>query len=126
MMSFTYLRETLQALAAPPDVQLARFPDFVVKADELALDFDHALLLVRQEGGEALSVEQHAALSAVDGLLDAMSGAENASLWTEQALREDPEWDRVRAAAAAALRAFGWPVELPPPTQNVYVSGAAG
>jgi hypothetical protein len=124
-MSFVNLRETLQALAAPPDVQLARFPDFVVKADELALDFDHALVLVRQDGGAALSAEQHAALSMVDGLLDAMSGAANARLWTERALREGAEWGRVRAAAAAALRAFGWPVEPPPPTQNVYVSGAA-
>src|SRR3954469_23622245 len=119
-MSSAYLRETLQALAAPPDVQLARFPDFVVKADELALDFDHALTLVRQDGGAALSAGQHAAVGAVDDLLGAMSGAANARLWTERALREGAEWARVRAAAAAALRTFGWPAEPPPPTRNVY------
>ncbi len=34
------LKHSLQALAMPAEVQLTLFPDFVCKADELALDFD--------------------------------------------------------------------------------------
>src|SRR5690349_13455351 len=118
---FETLKVVLQALAAPPDQQLARFPDFVVKADELALDFDDIFIRIRQDDAPAVSAEQRAHLDEVDALLTAMSGEANAVLWTEQALHEGAEWLEVRRAAARALQAFGWPVEPPPPTQNVYV-----
>ena len=36
----------LQALAAPVEVQLQRFPNFVAQSDELALDFADAFVLV--------------------------------------------------------------------------------
>ena len=121
-MHLDFLKATLQALAAPADVQLARFPDFVEKADELVLDFDHSLMLVRLDDAEGLTAEQQTALAALDDLLAAMSGEVNARLWTEQSLRDGAEWGRVRAGAAAALRAFGWLVEPPPPTQSTYVS----
>ena len=113
----------LQALAADADLQLARFPDFVCKPDELALDFDDALLLVRSCQQIELAPEQARALAAVDALLARMSGAANAALWTEAALRERVEWAEVRAAAAAALLALGYPIEPPPPTDNIYVPG---
>ena len=120
-MPFEYLRETLQALAAPADQQLARFPDLAVKADELALDFDDALILVHQAGATTVSAEQRARLDDVHALLAAMSGEANEALWTERALYENAQWGAVRRAAARALQAFGWPAEPPPPTRNVYV-----
>jgi hypothetical protein len=41
------LQHLLQALAMPPDVQLALLPDFVCKADELAMDFGEMYMVVR-------------------------------------------------------------------------------
>ena len=108
----------------PADLQLARFPDFVVAADELALDFDNALLIFRQ-ASPVLTPIQVARLQAVDTLLDHMSGAAQAHLWTPEALRTAPEWVTVRGCAQAALAALGWPFEPPPPTDSVYVSGRA-
>jgi hypothetical protein len=44
--------------------------------------------------------------------------------WTDRdALRHDPRWKRVRAKAAAALDAFGWPQELPRKQDTVFLEG---
>lgn len=109
------LVDTLRALAAPAEEQLARFPDFVVKADELALDFDDALRLVMDCPQIRLEPEQEHALERLDDTLERMSGEANAPLWTEGALRERDEWARVRRLARAALAALGHPADLPPP-----------
>ena len=69
---FETLRAALQALAAPAPVQLARYPEFVVKADELALDFDDALLLVRHNRAAEIDARQAAALAALDELFTRM------------------------------------------------------
>jgi hypothetical protein len=104
---------SLRALAAPADAQVARYPDFTVRADELALEFDDALLLVSDCPQLRLGGEQVEALARVDRLLERMSGAEHAGMWTEAALRGEPEWDRIRRAASEALRALGY-AEDPP------------
>ena len=115
---------SLQALAAPAEIQLARFPDFVVKADELALDFDDAIILVRDCPQLDLTPAQVAALEAVDQALSAMSGPERGRFWTDSALRESAEWGRVRGLAARALRTLDAPVANPVPSQAVYVRGS--
>ena len=115
------LIDSLQALAAPADVQLARYPDFTVKADELALEFEDALLLVTSCQQIGMDDEQRDTLCGLDDLLTRMSGKENSRLWTEDALRSAPEWEEVRRRAAATLRSLGFPVEPPPPTSNTYI-----
>jgi hypothetical protein len=120
-MEFDALRSALQALAAPAGVQLARFPDFTMKADELALDFADALALVRHNRAREIGPDQAAALEAVDGHLDRTSSPASAHLWTEGAVRAAPEWAEVRRLAGAALQAFAWPVEPPPPSGTAYV-----
>jgi hypothetical protein len=122
---FDALRAAMQALAAPAELQLARFPDFVVKADELALDFDDALLCVRQNRAADVRPEQTAVLSTLDGFITRMSGPAQPELWTEDAVRSRPEWAALRSLAAAALQAFGWPADPPPPNTAVYVPGAS-
>jgi hypothetical protein len=114
---------SLQALAAEADVQLRRFRDVVCRPEELALDFDDALLLIRSCQQIELTPEQSRALAAVDTLLERMSGAPNAVLWTEAALSDRAEWQRVREAAVAALRALGHPTRPPGAAENVYVPG---
>lgn len=108
---------SVQALAAPADVQATLYPDFVVKPDELALDFDHGYECARSSVAAGWSEPQRAALAALDAKLDAMSrgGAEfTADLWLEPALASDPNWEEVRELARAVLGRFSWSVESPP------------
>lgn len=102
------LREAVQALAAPGDVALALLPDGTVKADELALDFDNFGRATLQSLESELTQAQRESLVAVDRLLDAMSGARHADLWTEEAVRTHAKWQEVREAARRALADFGW------------------
>ena len=90
------LVECLRALAAPAQLQLARFPDVVCRADELALEYTDALLVASSCPQLQFTEEQRRALRNVDDLLDMMSGQESAQLWTDAALREAQEWSNVR------------------------------
>ena len=120
------LKHVLQALAAPAEVQLARYPEVAVKADELALEFDEALRLALSAPQHGLSPEQLSYLMAIDTFLDKLSGGEmRAWAWTEAAVREGAHWAQLREVAAEALRAFGWPIEPPPPNPDVWVRRAA-
>lgn len=102
------LKRSLRALAAEGDVALSTLPDGCVKADELALEYSRSREAFTSHRGDRLSEEQRAALQCVDRLLDAMSGAENAELWMDDAVRTHPRWAEVRARAGAALRTLGW------------------
>jgi hypothetical protein len=114
------LQRAVLALAQPAEVQLSLFPDFVCKADELALNFEDGLFeLVGHE--DEITGEQRAAVDALDQLLLRMSGKHNASFWTEEALRSDATWEMVRTKAKAAAAAFGWELRPPPPSGAVYV-----
>lgn len=106
------------ALAMPAEVQLALFPDFACKADELALELDRCLYELQDPG---VTEEQKAAAQALDGLVGAMSGPSSAHLWTDEALRSHPAWEGVRAAARGVAEAFGWPLRRPPPSAGIYV-----
>jgi hypothetical protein len=44
----------------------------------------------------------------LDSALNAMSGPQNAALWTEEALQSRPEWENVRNLAQRVLKSFGW------------------
>ena len=101
------LERAILALAQPAEAQLALFPDFVCKADELALDFEDGLYELAGHEHE-LTEAQRAALDALDGLLAGMSGERNAGFWTEEALRSHPTWEEIRSAARATAAAFGW------------------
>lgn len=101
------LIDSLQALAAPAEVQCARFAGVAVKADELVLDFDDAFLLIRDCPQMILTHRQHDALVDLDLTLTAMSRSASPGVWTEDALRERPDWEIVRRQAAAVLETFG-------------------
>lgn len=110
------LRNVLQALAAPGDVTLALVPDGTVKADELALDFDNFGRAALESLESELTQAQRESLIVVDRLLSAMSGVRHADLWTEEAVRTHPKWQKVREAAKRALVDFGW--DQGPPNPN--------
>ena len=108
----------------PADVQLGLFPDFVRKEDELALNFCHWCSCVLSDETGGLSEGQKFLLRKLDGILGEMSNGQSQDLWAEDALRNSPEWRRVRDVAAGALAAFGWEVEQPPSYRHEYVPGA--
>ena len=95
------------------EVQRARFPDFVRKPDELALEYADALLLISDCPQLRLTAEQQQALEVVDEYLEWMSGWEGAALWTDRALLERPEWAAARKLARAALTSLGQSIEPP-------------
>ena len=114
------LQRAVIALAQPADIQLSLFPDFVCKANELALDFEDGLY--EMVGHEAqFSAQQRAAIDVLDKLLSSKSGERHASFWTDTALREHPIWDEIRTAAKTAAVTFGWDLQSLPPSSAVYV-----
>jgi hypothetical protein len=104
------LRRSLEALALPGDAALRQAPEGTVRADELALDFDHFFTAYLGNFGAEWTDAQRHALNKVNNLLAAMSGAENAELWTEGAIIEHPRWAEVREAAQQAMTALGWQI----------------
>ncbi|MBI2900234.1 MAG: hypothetical protein HYY17_08610 [Planctomycetes bacterium] len=121
---FLRLKHSLQALAIPPDEQLGLFPEFVCKADELALDYSHWLECAVGNYPQEFTGEQRHFLENVDGVLESMSGAENAHLWTDDALRYSVEWSNVRVLAEEALKTLGWETEVPPSRGDEFVPGS--
>ncbi|HEY7500553.1 MAG TPA: hypothetical protein VH740_18670 [Vicinamibacterales bacterium] len=111
---FKRLRWSLQSLAAAGSDQPTLFPEHMMRADDLALDFDHWASFVRGTYERELSASQLDALAAIDGKLSIMSrdGREfDLDLWTDTALRTSEEWADVRSLALGALDAFGWPAD---------------
>lgn len=114
---FRQLKWSLQGLATSGSDQRALFPDYAVKADELALDFDHWASVIRGNYETELSASQAQSLAAIDRQFATMSrdGAEfDLELWTEAAVSTSEYWADVRRLAASALEVFGWPIESPP------------
>ncbi|MCR5871843.1 MULTISPECIES: hypothetical protein [unclassified Sphingomonas] len=117
------LERAVLALAHPAQVQLALFPDFVCKADELALDLEDALYGIAGYEAE-LPAEGRVTLQALGDLLLANSGESNADFWTEDALIAHPIWEQIRDTAKATVAALGWEFRPPPPSNAVYIGGA--
>ncbi len=106
------LQQTLQALAAPPSVQLAMFPELVTSGERTMADFRvwHDRALERQD---ALSPAQQKVLAGVIERLQAMLHEESRALWTVEGVRTSREWGELRAAARRALMTFAWSVDMP-------------
>lgn len=99
-----HLISAVSRLARPAEAQTAYLQSLGPgdSADELALEFDD----VRDAVLPSLSAEQQTMIRALDVQLDAMSGAENAELWSHQALVTSEAWTRVRALARETLVSF--------------------
>lgn len=118
------LKHALQLLAMSSEIQLSLLPDFVAKADELALDFDHWCETAIDLYSPEITEEQIRALKRVDKSLSDISwggSAYHEKLWTDEAVRDAPEWEEVRLLAKEALAAFRWDVEIPPSYAHEYV-----
>jgi hypothetical protein len=106
------LRSSLRRLSTAGADQPVLFPDSAAKPDELAFEFDHWSSLVRALYGEDLSRIQSDALAAIHAKFETMSSDDaefDVELWTEAAVIGSEQWADIRALAASALEAFGWP-----------------
>ena len=97
------LIEAVRVLSLPGEQQLASQPSGSAKADELALGFDDAFRFWKPRRWSEFSEEEKSALAAIDAALAAMSDEKNGALWSEDAVRHDPRWQRLREKAQAAL-----------------------
>jgi hypothetical protein len=121
---FLRLEHCLQHLAMPPESQLQLLPDFVCKADELALSFDHWREVAANNYGFQLTPSQAAALSAIDNAFVLFSDS-NPEHWTDEAVRSSAEWQEIRRLAAEALSVFEWQHEMPPSYAHEFVKATA-
>ena len=79
------------------------------RLERLVVEFDDAYT-VFVEGMERLPSEaQLMSLQAIDRQLAAMVRAQEAALWTQQALREDARWHEAQRLASLVVEAFAWP-----------------
>jgi hypothetical protein len=110
--SMTRFRWSLQALAAPADIQLQLFPDYDWKVDELAIEFDQWYQVMKRRL-TYFTTKAQKLLEDLNQKLDEISGPENSRYWLEETLQTDGAWEAIRDLARLALNAIGWPIENP-------------
>jgi hypothetical protein len=98
---FERLKHSIQLLACPPETQLTTLPNFVCKADELALDFDHWSEVTLHNFRSELTPSQLSGLGAMARGISEMTRA-GTTVWTDDAIRDSNEWKALRTLAVAA------------------------
>jgi hypothetical protein len=113
------LKHSLQALAIPASEQVSLFPDFVIKTEELILEFEHWRVTALKNYRADLTDKQCDSLAAID----AHSTAPSKEVWDESALASHPFWQHIRRLAKESLDAFEWPLDAPKSYAREYVRG---
>lgn len=94
----------LKLVAAPAQTQIDYLREHRVSSDELALAFDDLFVLAHQAVGLGLiSKAAYDALARLDAHFTAISGQQNAHLWTDEALQCAVVWRTARAMAQSCL-----------------------
>jgi hypothetical protein len=119
------LKWSAMALSQDAETQNGLFPDFVVVADELALNWDEALNELN-DPDLRINDDQKSKIEKLDAMILAISGLENIKFWDDDALEVFQEWEDIRLAASEVLKSFGWPIAAPPPSFDIYISGHKG
>jgi hypothetical protein len=114
------LKWSVLALTQPAEIQLSLFPDFVCKADELALNFGEGLLELAGYQDQ-ITAEQSSAIDALDKLIVAKRGQAELDFWTDDAVRSHASWEEIRVSARAVADAFGWKIQAPPRSDDIYL-----
>ena len=114
------LKHSLQLLASQPDIPLGLLPDFVCKADELALEFDHWYVVVLRNFRSEMTVDQLSALDSLDHSLSELTKeAPTTGLMKRIAhLTGGEAFGRLPRRLSIA---FNWPNETPPSHADEYV-----
>jgi len=109
-----------RAIAQPAAIQLSLFPEFVEASDELALSWEQAYNEF-QNDKSSHSDSQRCALENLDKYMSTISGSVFSDIWTTEGLFYSLEWQKMRELAKVILLAMGWPDEVPPQIQDIYV-----
>jgi hypothetical protein len=110
------LLKHLQALAADPDVVIHAYPPDCDISEILADDFTEYLERSGRAVREGLVPEDYLNQAELVGRrFQELYGRSDPSLWTNEAMRREPEWAGLRRLAADALEAMGYDLEPPPP-----------
>ncbi|MFJ9131422.1 MULTISPECIES: hypothetical protein [unclassified Streptomyces] len=121
--AWKYLIKTLTMLAADARDQTAWLDKYRLETDDLALDYENAqssIAVVAETG--RIDVAMESRLVRIDAILDAMSGTEQASRWTYEALTADAGWFKVRQLAREALTELAGTWQQPLPTLGIHGS----
>lgn len=106
-LNLKQLRIALQQAADPAERQIELLGHWDASF-QVADDFCNCVRWALGCSELKLTGDQHGCLESLDDKFDVMSG--RAALWTDGALRFNPEWDEVRRRARKALELFHWPV----------------
>ncbi len=112
---------SVRALAQSAGTQFTLFPPFVCVADELALEFEEQYGRVREQNVSLGRGE--VAVRDLDKKLEEMSGPQHEELWTDDALRQEPDWEEIRVLARRVIDVMGWS-DTPPPSERAEYVGA--
>ncbi|MGW0167379.1 MULTISPECIES: hypothetical protein [unclassified Streptomyces] len=118
--AWKYLIETLTMLAVDARDQTAWLDKYRLETDDLAEDYGNAqasIALLAEAG--RIDVAMESRLARIDAILDVMSGAEQASRWTYEALTADAGWLKVRQLAREALTELAGTWQQPLPTLRI-------
>jgi len=102
----TDLCVALHALSLDGDEALAMQEPNERRAAQLALTFGNAILHLLSQRPPPVSQSLLNGLNELAATLNSMS-AGSPDLWTDDAVRHDPAWDKVRAIARKALTDLG-------------------
>ena len=102
-----WLLEALQLIAAEAEIPLLLLENADV-SDEIAFAWENAYLNINQLSSDRLlPPDVVAKLAALDRNMEAMSGPDQAELWTDEALQTDPQWHQLRSQAREILADLG-------------------
>lgn len=119
---FEMLMDALYLLAADYLTQEKTLPDFVFLPDEVISIFSEAYLLFPQviDAG-MVNDTQINSLRDMNDFIKEMEEKKEQNIWSVEAMRYHPDWNRLRAFARSALADFGKTPTLPHPDWISYV-----
>ena len=111
---------SVQALALPAEIQIKLFPDFVVVADELVLEYDAWMDVLLRNFKIELTREQLFQIEKLNELIDNIP--ESTSKVSElEVLQSDSFYIKIRTKASEVLAEFSWQLEEPPFDRIKYI-----
>ena len=119
-MNLQPLKDALQILALPIKAQIHFDQIEVGRVERLRNIFRSRYCLVRCELNDHLSQGQKQVLERLDSLLFGMNPESYWLVWSEEKLRNNANWRKVRRYAREALVRFNWLLELP--TEDLFVA----
>jgi hypothetical protein len=116
--------QSLKLVASDANVQIQLLPKWVHIPDEIALTFEESYYLLYQIFDAGLvNSEQVNAINRVNETLSEMSASDDKSIWTLDALKNHPKWEKLRELSKTAITRLGLGVSEPDLGWISYIFG---